>query len=432
MNLPPFHRTSALLPDCRRFHEHVGQLIARAGRDGSRFSLLLFQLDWPAGMPVSLSVGAHDRVLAETVRRLRETAGEAAVVARVGDLEFAVLAENVHGRAKVAARAARIGSILSAPFAEGDCRLLVSAGIGIADFPDHGKSVDTLIGHAREATRRARSDGNGDHGLAAMPLTVAMRLRLIARLRRSLPCGEGFSVVWRPRVRIAQNTLAGVQAALHWDDVELGAVAPDVLLPLAERGGLMADIDRWTLAAAAREASPWLNARDGRASSITLGLSSAFLQRSTAIDEILAVLREHALRPGQLWLDLAEHTLDDLDAGGWRAIAHLAAAGVRFAVKDCGSGKSNLVRLARLAPHGLKISPALIHNLAASTTDRAVAATVAFFGRQLGTRLMAEGVDTAAELDQLRTLGCDEAQGDLFGPATALDTLRQVWSPSRP
>lgn len=407
------------LPNRHLFDDRIDRVIARAHRTGTPFCLLFIDLDRFKDVNDSLGHGVGDRLLSEVGRRLRETVRESDTIARLGGDEFMVILETASHSGAAAAVARKILAALATPVAAGERRLPVSASIGIACFPDDGRSAEELIRNADAAMYRAKQEGRERYCF----YTPAPREGCAAPDRLAL--------VWQPRVRLANGALAAIAASVR--SRHAGAAAADASrwIARAERGGTGVDIDRRALEDAARAAAAWRQSASARAPRIALDVSTARMGHPGACDEILATLRRHGLQPDRLELGLPENALPHPDAPAIHFVRTLGACGVRFAAEDIGTGHASagrLGRLGRLPIDRMKIDARFVQDLTTSETDcRIVAALIALAHAQ-GRRVVALGVETETQRRFLEKLGCDEAQGGLFGPPVDFDTLMRRWT----
>ncbi len=419
------------LPNRHLFDDRIDHAVARARRTGTSFSLLFIDLDRFKQVNDSLGHSAGDRLLIEVARRLRETTRESDTIARLGGDEFTVILETAPDTGAAAAAARKILAALSAPVPIGDCRLQVSASIGIACFPDDGRSAEEMIRNADTAMYSAKETGRGRLRFYAPKLHagVSERLELESSLRECLASPDGLALIWQPRVRLADGALVGIAASVQWKHAGGDTAGPSRRIPHTEQCGMSVDIDRRVLEEAASAASPWLQSHNARALRITLDVSPARLRHRDASAETLATLRQHGLQPDQLELRLPENAFAYRDAATAHFVRQLGAFGVRFAAEEIGTGHSGLGHLGQSAIDRMKIAPRFIQDLTTSETDRKIVAALIALGHALGLAAVALGVETEAQRRLLERLGCDEAQGGLFGSPADLDTLWRHWAP---
>ncbi|HWG98127.1 MAG TPA: bifunctional diguanylate cyclase/phosphodiesterase [Pilimelia sp.] len=416
------------------FLERLARACAAAAR-GARLGVCLLDLDGFKAVNDSLGHSCGDRLLVAVAERLRRSVGQAGTVARLGGDEFAVLVRNPAGPDQVAALAQAMLTALSAPIRLDGHDLRVSASVGVveraacgADPAEVMRAADIALYRAKAAGRRrwALHDPRGcADDIARHTLTTA--------LPAALDRGE-FVLEYQPLVSLDDGALRAVEALVRWEHPRLGRIPPGRFITLAEDSGLITALGRWVLTEACRQAGRW-RARHGCAPPVSVNLASAQAHDARLVEDVVAVLAETGLEPGRLQLELTESAVLGHEQGPVDALRALAETGVRLAIDDFGTGYSNLAYLARLPVHELKIAGALVDGLdcpSSGAASHTIVASVVGLAHALGLGVTAEGVETPAQADLLRMLGCDTGQGWLFGrpgPAESIDALLRRGGP---
>jgi diguanylate cyclase (GGDEF)-like protein/PAS domain S-box-containing protein len=394
---------------------------------------VLFSIDLDRFKDINDHLGhaAGDQVLVEFAHRLRTVARTGDLVVRLSGDEFAVLTEGTLTTTQSTALAERIVLTAAAPFvvtdrsADDGAEQLVSLGasVGVASSTDAGRgSPDALLHDADLAVHRAKSLGRGRVShfgaelLEDVETSDAVRARhgMERRLRSAIEA-ESLHLHYQPVVALPSGQVTGVEALARWEDAELGRVSPDQFIPLAERTGLVVDLGRWVLQTACREAAGWPTGPSGVAPTVAVNVSPVQLAQRGFIDDVTRALTDSGLAPDRLCLEITETAaITDLTATAAR-LSQVRDLGVRLALDDFGAGHSALSLLRGLPVHLVKIDRSFIERVASDTADGVLVRLVIEAAHSLGRRVCAEGVETTEQAQQLIAMGCDSAQGWLFG-----------------
>ena len=410
------------------FSDRLGQALARAERhhaaDGPNKSTpAVFLLDLDHFKLVNDSYGhdVGDQLLLRAAERISATLRPGDTAARFGGDEFAVLCEEVFGSSHADQIAQDIAGALAVPFELGDtdsagestARVFVTASFGISLPNDLTASPESLLRDADAALNRAKDEGRDRHVLFVEDYrqSAVHRLRTANDLHQALD-EEEFRVVYQPEVSLADGHIVAVEALVRWQHPERGLVPPAEFIPLAEETGIVVPIGHWVLETAVHQASEWMQQRPDRSVVVWVNLSARQLVQRDLVETVAATLSKHGL-PAQR-LEITESALlEDAD----HAIGMLSALrelGVRLAVDDFGTGYSSLAYLRQLPIDQLKIDRSFIDGLGVDDEAWAIVAAVTGLARALRLTTVAEGVETAEQVDALRGLDCDLAQGYFF------------------
>jgi diguanylate cyclase (GGDEF)-like protein/PAS domain S-box-containing protein len=401
------------LPNRTLLSERLGDAIMRSRRNGRILAVLYVDLDRFKQVNDSMGHATGDRLLKGVGARLRHCLREQDTVARVGGDEFTLVLEDVGGVETAEATAQRVIDAFNAPLLL-DTRqeVVISTTVGIALYPEHGQSPNDLLKYADTAMYQAKQRGRNTWALytEAMEVFARQRANMTGALRRAIERGE-LDVAYQPKLTLADDRIVGVEALARWHSKELGEVPPAVFVPLAEETGLIVEIGEFVLRRACADLARWRS--DGlRDLNMAVNLSMAQLQRSELAGSLQAILGEHAIPARRIELELTESMLMGNVEHSMRTLGELKAIGVSLAIDDFGTGYSSLAYLKRLPIDTLKIDRAFINDVDTDTENAAITNTIISMAHSLGLHVVAEGVETAAELDYLRVRGCDAMQGN--------------------
>ena len=373
---------------------------------------------------------AGDLLLAEFAGRLMECIRPGDLVARLGGDEFAVILFEVDA-AQAQAVSERIVLSAATPFIVDTHLVAVGASVGVAvasDPQEKASSIERLLRLADTAMYQAKRTGGSkwSRALSSSSAIPGLVDRLVDSLRR-----DELQVHFQPIMSLATERVTGVEALCRWQDRLLGLVPPDRFIAAAEKSGVISELGRWTLAAACRQAAQWL--KEGRDLTVAVNVSPLELVDGDFTAAVARTLATSGVPARQLQLEITESAaIDDLQDCR-QQLADLRALGVRLALDDFGTSYSSLSLLRTLPIDALKIDKSFIANVDLDTNDAAVVAMVIDGARRLGLTTVAEGVERVGQLNRLRELRCDAAQGFLIGrpaPAAALPFGTAFRSPS--
>jgi EAL domain-containing protein (putative c-di-GMP-specific phosphodiesterase class I)/GGDEF domain-containing protein len=405
----------------------------RAQRNGRPMALIFLDLDRFKVVNDSLGHEAGDRLLQQVARVLTASLRSVDSVARplepvdeppftisrLGGDEFTVIAEDIGGPDDAALIAQRVLDALAAPIAIGEEELVVSGSIGISMYPgahhDPDRDLDQLIRHTDMAMYRAKSLGRGVYCFFSEDLNAQMaaRLSLEGALRRAVERHE-FRLHYQPKARLADGVVTGVEALLRWHSPGRGMVSPERFIGALEESGLVLPVGAWVIRTACAQLAAW-DAAGLPSLRMAINLSARQVRHAHLATLVEDTLREYAIAPQRLDIELTESMLME-DSEATRALlADFGRIGVRIALDDFGTGHSSLSYLKRFNVHALKVDRSFVSALPDDGEDRAIAQAVIVMARSLGMSTVAEGVETLAQLEVLRELGCDEVQGYFIG-----------------
>jgi diguanylate cyclase (GGDEF)-like protein/PAS domain S-box-containing protein len=406
-------------------------LAALEGRP-DRLALLSVDLDDFKSVNDALGHDTGDQLLREVGRRLTRISRRGDTVARFGGDEFVVLCTALREGDDLELICDRAMRAICAPLRDGPHDLTVTGSLGAVLTSQPLAEPDELLQQADIAMYAAkRSGGNRFEVYTAELRGFAKSSRgLAAELRQAIEDSELF-VLYQPVFNLQDGSMLGAEALVRWRHSERGVIPPAEFIPVAERRGLITAIGAFVLDEACRQLAAWTGA-DGGPERLTIGvnLSGDELRDPGLVKRVAATLERYGIAPERLVLEITENVLIGELGDAHRAIESLAKLGVRIALDDFGTGYSTLAHLRQLRTDILKIDRSFVLQLGGQSRDREIVAAVTGMAHALGMSVVAEGVETEAQRDELTAIGCDAAQGYLFAQPLQPDVLATLWEPS--
>ncbi|HTX23609.1 MAG TPA: EAL domain-containing protein [Steroidobacteraceae bacterium] len=399
--LPNRHLLKERLAKALSSTEHPGRTIAVAMLDLDRFSALNH----------SLGHGVGDRLLAEIAQRLESAVSNDHTLARVGGDEFAVLIDHVAARLEAQTVTSAILATLARPIYVNGEEVRVRPSIGVSVWPDDARRADDLLAHAEAAMRGVKQRGGCEVSFfkAGMSDSMQERLALENDLRRALTAGE-FELHYQPQLSSRTGRILAIEALLRWRHPTKGLITPNSFIPLAEETGLIVALDEWALHEMCRQTRSW---QVGTGTNLRVGvnLSAAQFRRQNILHVIRTALDAAHLDASALEIELTESTLMTNLEESAAALKELRAMGISIAIDDFGTGYSSLSYLRRLPIDKLKIDRSFVRDITSSRTDELIVRAIISLAHSVGLQVVAEGVETAEQLEFIRSLECDQWQG---------------------
>ncbi len=402
------------LPNRLLFYEMLSKALPNAARSKKTLAVMFLDLDRFKTINDTLGHTLGDKLLQGVARRLRSALRIGDTVARWGGDEFTILLPLVNHVEEVIEVAQRILQAFEDVFSLEEHELYVSASVGIALLDQESYDAETLVQHADTALYYAKDLGRNNYQFytASLGVKAPELLTLEKSLRHALE-REELVVYYQPQVNIVTGKITGMEALVRWQHSEMGLVAPNVFIPLAEESGLIVPIGEWVLLTACRQNKAWQEAGLPTLT-IAVNLSPKQFRQPKLVEMVARILEQTGLEPRYLELEITETTaIADLEFT--QTVLHnLEQMGVHISIDDFGTGHSSLSRLQLLPLHNLKIDRSFIQELTTDVKVAHIVTAIVTLGRSLGLRLTAEGVEKEEELDFLRSIQCEDVQGFLF------------------
>ncbi|MFS2094083.1 phosphodiesterase DibA [Pseudomonas sp. Pseusp11] len=415
------------LPNRLLFTDRAGQAVASAQAHKRGCALLMIDLDHFKLINDSLGHSVGDQLLKTVAERLKALFGPGITLARLSGDEFAVLAENCPQPGHAAALAQRVIDGLKERFQIDRHSLFINASVGISLFPSDALSAEQLLRNADSALFKAKSAGRDGYALYTEELTAhaQQRVEIAFELRRALEQQE-LRVYYQPVHDLKSSRLIGVEALVRWEHPQRGLVSPAEFIPIAERTGLIAEIDAWVMRQACQQMCQW-QAAGVVLSFVAVNVSSRLFARRELYQQVAQVLHDTGLDPAYLELEVTESAVMEDPEVALEQMHRLRELGVRLAIDDFGTGYSSLLRLKRLPVQKLKIDQGFVAGLPGDEDDAAIARVIVALAQSMGMQVHAEGIEQVEQAAFLLEHDCDLGQGYWFGrpvPAASLDWAR--------
>ncbi|MGA8724114.1 MAG: EAL domain-containing protein [Acidimicrobiales bacterium] len=415
------------LPNRARFGARLSGAVAAGRGTPGVVAVVLLDIDRFKAINDTMGHETGDLLLALVAQRLVRVAGEAELIARFGGDEFLALFVGHGGAAAMRASSfiERAGRSLAAPFVVNGTEIFLSASVGVAFNTFGVDDAPTLLSNAEAAMYRAKRGGRSSVVTfgESMRFEVLDRMTIEYALHRAIERDE-LTLHYQPVVEIDRATTVGLEALIRWHQPGSGLVAPGRFIPVAEESGMIIPIGAWVLEEACRQLRDWNDRAPGaHFGSMEVNLSARQIDDPRIVRTVEQILLRTGLPPEHLTLEITESALMRDAAGALVVLRALKDVGVSLAIDDFGTGYSSLSYLSRFPLDIVKVDRLFVEELGVSPEDEEIVSAVIKLAHALGLKVVAEGVETTAQLDVLRRLGCDLAQGFLFSeamPATAI------------
>ena len=421
------HDSVTNLPNQELFKDRLQQALALSRRNEQMLGVMLVSLDRFKTIHDTLGYVTADQLLREVAERVTECVRDSDTVARFGSDEFALLLTELNRAEDAAKIAQNIKTALSPAFEFDNQELFVTTSIGISLFPYDAKDTVTLLKNAGTALSRAKEqDGNNYEFYTSGRTTRALRqLVLENNMRPALERGE-FVLYYQPQVNIQTLQMVGMEALIRWKHPGLGLLLPGEFISVAEDCGLIVALGDWVLREACMQSKAWQDA-GFESLRVAVNLSARQFQQPKLVETVAEILEQTGLDSRFLELELTEGSVmkdPDLAIG---KLHELKAMGIKISIDDFGTGYSSLSYLKRFPIDTLKIDQSFVRDINTDADDAAIVAAIITLAHTLKLSVIAEGVETKTQLEHLRRLNCDDAQGFLFcKPLSVEDFTRRL------
>ncbi len=423
-----YHDLLTGLPNRALFRDHLGLMLAQAKRSQKPLAVLSLDLDHFKVINDSLGHAIGDELLLAVGARLRQCLREGDTLARLGGDEFAVLLPTLASRGDVEHICRKIIQVLSRPVYVKGHEIYVTVSIGACVAPEDGDMIDNLTRGAEIAMYQAKSRGRGrlQFWEPGMQAPYSERMQLEADLRRALARNE-FVLFYQPQVDTVTGEVRGFEALLRWWHPQRGLLTPADFIPVAEESGVIVPIGDWVLRQASAQMADWHRAGLPQVR-LSVNISARQLESPDFVDSVMRAMQIYALEGQQIELEITESLLmRDFEANAIK-LGRLSASGVRLAIDDFGTGYSSFKYLSRFPIHTLKIDQSFVQDIEREENQSIVNAMIAM-GRGMNLNVVAEGVETAAQLERLQQMRCHEIQGHYYsGPVSSHEAAQLLRS----
>jgi diguanylate cyclase (GGDEF)-like protein len=417
------------LPNRSLFTERLRHALRRTARHPDDiFAVLFLDLDRFKEVNDNLGHFAGDELLRAVARRLEACLRPEDTVARLSGDEFAILLESISEMSDAGRVAERIEEALSFPINLGGAEVTTSASMGIVTSSMSQEQPEQLLRSADMAMYRAKAAGRARYEMfdREMHTDALARLQLETDLRRAVEQSE-FRLHYQPLVSLRTGRITGFEALLRWEHPQRGLVQPSEFIPVAEETGLIVRIGRWVLNEACRQLREWQEAHP-RDDPLTIGVNLSVRQFSqpNLVDQLSAAIRDSGIDADCLRLEITEAALIDKGDGALQLLAQIKQLGAQVYLDDFGTGYSSLIYLHQLPIDAIKIDRELVSTMDVDDKNLRLVRTILTFSQIIGVRAEAEGISSAEQLRELRSLNCEHGQGYLFSAPIPHDAVDEV------
>ncbi len=419
------------LPNRHLFTERVTQEIAREQRSNLQLVVLFIALDRYKNVNDTMGHAAGDALIREAAARLRKHLRESDTLCRFGGHEFAILLSGDLGPKQADVVAQHAIETLSQPIVTGDVESFITATVGIALYPNDGKSAAELLRNADTACGRAGGQQNYVYFTDSMNQLAMQRSTIERELRQAIERRE-FMLYYQPKTDFQSGRIVGAEALIRWQHPQRGVVNPGAVIGVAEETGLIVEMGRFALGEGCRQFSDW-HSRDIDLRQIAINVSNRQFRAGTVLKDISKNMVEYGLRSGELELEVTESLMVDNFDEVACVLRELRQLGASVALDDFGTGYSSMSYLERLPFDTLKIDMAFVRPIKDNGEGGAIASAIIAMAHSLNKKVVAEGVETQGQVDFLKRLGCHIAQGYFYGkplPPEEFEALFRRQNPS--
>jgi len=420
-----YHDTLTGLPNRLLFMDRMDQAISRSIRAEEKFTLLFIDVDHFKVINDSMGHEAGDKLLKLITERLQKTLRRSDTIARLGGDEFTVILENMSVLDDIVFVARNLLEELSQPVMLNDRELCVAASIGIAIFPDDGENFGNLLKNADTAMYRAKEKGRNtfEFYTAEMSAVAMYRLELENSLRNAIDKKE-FVVYYQPKFDLKNRQCWGMEALVRWNHPYDGIISPDDFIPLAEETGMIVMLGKWVIETACAQLSEWKE-KGYQIRNLAINISARQFREQNLPSLFEKILNNTNLEAADIEVELTENTLVENNDKAKEILGKLHNMGLRIALDDFGTGYASMAYLKDFPIDTVKIDRSFISDIPSNKEDMAIVKAIASLTDALDLCLIAEGVEQDQQIEFLKDIGCEQAQGYYWGrpvPAEIFET----------
>lgn len=421
-----YHDSLTNLPNRALLLDRLNQVLTRLPWRKRVAAVLFLDLDHFKHINDTLGHPAGDLLLVAVSERLQACLRDGDTIARLGGDEFAIILADIARAEDVGKVAQKIVDTMSKRFVLKDQELFITASVGISLYPNDGEDAETLLKNADTAMYRAKGQGRNNYQIysAALNANAFERLAMESSLRQALERKE-FLLHYQPQVNLNTGQVIGIEALMRWRHPDLGLVSPTKFIPIAEETGLIIPIGEWVLRTACAQNKAW---KDSGLPPIvvSVNMSARQFQQKNLVGMVSQVLRETRLDAKYLELELTESILMQKEEPFLAMLTELSSMGIALSIDDFGTGYSSLSYLNRFPINILKIDQSFVNNITKNPNDAVIVTAIITLAHSLDMKAIAEGVETAEQLEFLRSLHCDGMQGYLFSQPLPADEVTKL------
>lgn len=403
------------LPNRNLMEERLKQLLSSANRDETKVAVLFLDLDNFKDVNDTLGHDVGDMLLIECARRIKCCIRQEDTASRLGGDEFVILLGGISEVRGLDNVIQKLLKEISEPYLLQQRHIHTSVSIGVTIYPNDGNDVSTLLKNADQAMYGAKEQGKNSHQFYSrkMQESALKRLSYKSDLRAAID-NEQFYIEYQPIFDIQSNQLTKAEALLRWEHPEKGIIRPDEFIPVSEESGAIIDIGNWVFEQVCHDALRW---RKSLCPELQLSINTSpcqYFHRDPNIMDWLLVLLDKSLSPNAVLLEITENLLMDATSQVSKKLFQFRQAGVSIALDDFGTGYSSISYLKKFPTDYIKIDRSFVNSMTEVSNDKVLCEAIIVMAKKLGIKVVAEGIETEAQLNILKDMGCDYAQGYLF------------------
>jgi diguanylate cyclase (GGDEF)-like protein len=401
------------LPNRNHILQELQRLIDISGASGKSTALIVMDIDWFKGINETIGYAKGDTLLKQIVKMLMPVIKEDRQLGRIGPDEFAIIGSDINNEETIYRTVENINSIFANPVQVDGENVGVSFSMGISIYPNDGDSAEELVKIAEASLMQIK--GTGIKGIVNYSPAINSKISGILKMKNNLVRAienKEFIVYYEPKVNIKNYTISGVEALVRWQNPDEGLILPSRFIPLLEETGMIVKVGQWVFEEAAKQVMRW-NA-NGYNLKVAINVSAAQIEQKDFVKWIITTAMDKGIDPLSIELEITESLIMKNVDDKIEKLLQLRDYGIMVAVDDFGTGYSSLAYLKRLPVSSLKIDISFIKSLPGDKENTKITETIISLAKALNLKTIAEGVDRKEQIDFLRKLGCDEAQGYYF------------------
>jgi diguanylate cyclase (GGDEF)-like protein/PAS domain S-box-containing protein len=421
-----YHDNLTRLPNRILLKDRLVQAMSYAKRNKNKLSVMFLDLDRFKNINDTLGHMVGDKLLQAVAKRLKKCLREGDTLARIGGDEFTVLLPEIHGQHDSELIAQKIINTLKTPFNLVEHEIFVSTSIGIAQYPDDGENIESLLKHADIAMYAIKNKGKDGYQFytSSMHEEVSAHLSLENDLRRAIP-NDQFRLHYQPQVDAVTHKIIAVEALIRWDHPERGTIMPSEFISFCEETGLIQSIGDWILESVCADLSVW-NDMDMDIPRVAVNISAKQFEQADFIEKIKTTLKKYNITGDMLELEITENVIMDEIENVISILNQLSSMGIKIAIDDFGIGYSSLNYLQKLPIDTLKIDRSFVSSMEFDDGAKSIIQAIIAMAKGLKLHIISEGVEELGQMEKLKALGCYNMQGFLFSPPVSKESVTDL------